>query len=220
MPRVSMFGSTAVRAWGRGGGKLVASVNNPTVSGSGAGSTETTGSVTASYSGIAGTPTYAWERVSGDASITCSNAALATVTFSAAGLANSEERDAVWRCKITVGGQQAYTPNVSIALARDAAPIPITVTITPADVTQTRAGAGGVVFSYTASADHSYDGWGWGVGGDGGWSIIHQDATSLDLLYTLSAAPQAKDGSVALTVTDSGTGRSGTGGALWHARST
>lgn len=73
-----------------------------------------TETVTASPQGGTGTPTYFWEFVSGDSSVTVSNATAATVTFSVAvgrrGLSQSN-----WRCTITRGSQTAVA-NVFVSI--------------------------------------------------------------------------------------------------------
>lgn len=77
----------------------------------------TTGQVTATASG--GTPgyTYLWSRTGGDATISCSNTAIANPTFSASGTA-TQTKAATWICTVTdslsqVGASAACTVSIT-----------------------------------------------------------------------------------------------------------
>lgn len=206
MPFNSTYGAAAVRAWGRGGGKLTANVDHLTVAGSGTSSSETTNSVTASFSGVAGSATYAWERVSGDASVTVSDATAATVTFSATGLSAGEERDTVWRCKVTVAGLHAYTPNVGISLIHSYPPL--TISISPGNQVPTRAGAGSVNLDFVVTVG----------GGSGSYEIdLFMNGGDAGLYVNTGATPsiavaltngQVRSGDMKATASDTVTGAS------------
>lgn len=64
--------------------------------------TVVTNAITITPEGGTGTPSYAWTFVSGDSSITVSNATAATVTFSGV-VGRDDTRTAVWRCTVTRG---------------------------------------------------------------------------------------------------------------------
>lgn len=104
---------------------LSASLSPTSLSGTGTGASVTTsGSVTIAVTGGSGSYAYAWERVSGSTGISASSPALATTSFTATGLIESETRAAVWRGAVTdtVTGAVVHTANtVSVELTRSAA---------------------------------------------------------------------------------------------------
>jgi hypothetical protein len=82
------------------------------------GSRSTSGSVatnvaTATATGYTGALTYAWEFVSGDASITVSSASSQSVTFSGNVGPVNVTRSAVWKCKVTDSTGFVYTNTIS-----------------------------------------------------------------------------------------------------------
>lgn len=75
----------------------------------------TTTSVTVTPQGGTGSgPTYLWQRVSGDTSITVSNSTAATVSFSAI-VSKFGTRVGVWRCTVTRGAESVVL-YVNVAL--------------------------------------------------------------------------------------------------------
>lgn len=60
---------------------------------------------------------WAWEYVSGGSFITNSPSS-ATTTWTASGMAPGEERSAIYRCAVTIGGSVYYSPDVGVDAAR------------------------------------------------------------------------------------------------------
>lgn len=97
--------------------RLSVSLSGSTASASGNGNGPfTTGAITATPAGGVTPHTYAWARVSGDASISISSATVAAPTWSASGTA-PETKSAVWRCTVTdAAGVAVVSSNVTITV--------------------------------------------------------------------------------------------------------
>jgi len=70
-------------------------------------------SVTASATGGSGAYTYQWQRVSGSNNISATSPTSNTTAFH---VVANQPVGAVWRCKVSSGGQSAFSPNVDILL--------------------------------------------------------------------------------------------------------
>jgi len=70
-------------------------------------------SVTASATGGSGAYTYQWQRVSGSNNISATSPSSNTTAFS---VVTNQPASAVWRCKVSAGGQSAFSPTVDILL--------------------------------------------------------------------------------------------------------
>jgi len=70
-------------------------------------------SVTASATGGSGAYTYQWQRVSGSNNISATSPSSNTTAFS---VVTNQPASAVWRCKVSAGGQSAFSPTVNILL--------------------------------------------------------------------------------------------------------
>lgn len=122
---------------------LSASLTPTALSGASSGSTVTTsGSAAISVTGGSGSYTYAWERVSGSASISAVSATSSSSTFRATGMTEGQFLSGVWRGVVTdtVTGQTANTSNtVSIDLERSAAAL--SASLSPSSLSGSGTGA-------------------------------------------------------------------------------
>lgn len=81
---------------------LSLSLSTPTLTRTGAGSSLTTGNVTAIASGGTGPITYAWSLVNDDyPTVVANSPAFATTNFTASGLIVAEPANETWRCLAT-----------------------------------------------------------------------------------------------------------------------
>lgn len=82
------------------------------------GATATSNAATATPSGGTAPYDYAWEFVSGDATIVANTPLVASTTFRATVGSANPDRVAAWRCKVTDAlGRIAYTNTVAIDLS-------------------------------------------------------------------------------------------------------
>jgi len=70
--------------------------------------------VTATATGGSGAYTYQWQRVSGSNAISATSPSSNTTAFN--NVVNNQPASAVWRCKVSAGGQSAFSPTVDIVL--------------------------------------------------------------------------------------------------------